>query len=223
MESNLYSVITGDIINSTKYDLETRKTIRRILVEDISRELQSHFCSQVIPFPIDVFRGDSWQLLVLQPNLSLRICLLIRTLIRAFMFSNKINTRISIGFGGAVIPDLKVSMGDGDAYIRSGKGLDYLEHSGYNLALDIGTSFQFLTNLVEALNHNIHLVDFISSNWTYKQCYAVAGMIKGISSLQISKSWFKQIIDRSVVSRHLEKAGWGVLEDNLIFFENIFH
>ncbi len=223
MESNVYSVITGDIINSTKYDLETRKVIRRILIEDISQELHGHFGSGVIPFPIDVFRGDSWQLLILQPNLSLRICILTRTLIRAFMLSNKINTRMSMGFGGAVIPDLKVSMGDGDAYIRSGKGLDYLEQSVYNLALDFGNSFQLLPNLVEALDHNIHLIDFISSNWTYKQCYTVAGMIKGMSSLQISKSWFKQTINRSVVSRHLGKAGWDVLKDNLIFFENVFH
>ena len=164
MEIDYKAVITGDIINSTSYDLNTRKLIRELLMTEISSKLKNSFGKELIPLPIDVFRGDSWQLIINNPSISLRVCLFIRCLLKIKLTSNKINTRMSIGFGNASVPEEKVSLGDGDAYIFSGKGLDSIGNNRINLIIKFGIndlhSIKSVNYCVSYLPSILSLIDF---------------------------------------------------------------
>lgn len=51
----------------------------------------------VIPYPVDVFRGDSWQLLINDPEKFFEIALYFRSLLKAKSEESNIDTRVSIG------------------------------------------------------------------------------------------------------------------------------
>lgn len=219
MKTKYIAVITGDIINSTKYDLETRDNLRNILSITISNRLTSYFSKNVIPQHINVFRGDSWQVIITKPSLSLRISLLIRCLLKISLMSNSINTRMAIGIGAVESPLKDINNGDGEAYILSGKGLDKLTSSESSLSISISKSFDFTQNLNGLLKNNFQLIDLISSNWTFKQCKAMEGMLLNKTTQEIANDWFGKKINRSAVSRHLYKAGWNTISENISFFE----
>lgn len=79
----LYAVITGDIVSFSKLPSEKRQTLSRIMKMG-SEALRKTFKGSV-PMEADVFRGDSWQLLVSDAALSLRIGLFLRAYLRAAM------------------------------------------------------------------------------------------------------------------------------------------
>jgi len=80
-----------------------------------------------IPLEADVFRGDSWQLLISDSALSLRIGLFLRAYLRAAMGAGKFDTRMAIAIGTVdFVPDDRVSRGDGHAYRDSGNALEQM-------------------------------------------------------------------------------------------------
>ena len=119
----LYAILTGDIIGSSQLQEGDRKKLHQVMT-DGSFYVRKYF-GDSIPLDVDVFRGDSWQMLVSDPVKSLRIGLYYRAFIRARMQFNKIDTRLSIALGRIdFIPGERVSSGDGEAYRRSGEALE---------------------------------------------------------------------------------------------------
>lgn len=221
MNSKFIAVITGDIIGSTRYDLETREKFRTTLNSPISTALINFYSRAVIPQAINVFRGDSWQVVIAEPSLSLRISLLIRCLLRTSLLSNSINTRMAIGIGAVEGPLKNIRNGDGEAFILSGKELDELTDSRFSLSMRISGSYKFTSDCEKLLRNNVQLIDFISSNWTFKQCKAVEGMLLNKTTQEIAQDWFGNEINRSAVSRHLNKAGWDIISKSLSLFEQV--
>lgn len=118
----IYAVITGDIVGSSKLKPAERKELHTAL-KDTSDKLTEHF-KQLVPLRVEIFRGDSWQLLVIDPAQSLRIGLFFRAFLRGKMKSTRVDTRISIGVGSIdLIPEGSISSGDGEAFRSSGEAL----------------------------------------------------------------------------------------------------
>ncbi|NVM23607.1 MAG: hypothetical protein HWN68_17725 [Desulfobacterales bacterium] len=67
----LYAVITGDIVSSSKLPPEKRQQLHVVMNEG-SNALRKAFKKDV-PLDVDIFRGDSWQVLIPDPSKSLRI------------------------------------------------------------------------------------------------------------------------------------------------------
>ena len=77
------AVITGDIINSSKLNSREWEKLLSLMIET-SRQVRALF-KNIVPPDVDIFHGDSWPVLVLDPPKSLRIALLYRTLVRGGM------------------------------------------------------------------------------------------------------------------------------------------
>jgi hypothetical protein len=209
-KGKLYAVITGDIVNSSKLPSEQRQRLHRIMKEG-SKALRKTF-EESVPLDVDIFRGDSWQLLVADPPKSLRIGLFYRAYLRAWMETCRLDTRMAIAVGTIdFVPDDRVSRGDGQAYQYSGSGLEEMTKAS-NLC------FRFPERQIEeSLDVLVHLLDVLAMNWSDKQALAITGALQGLKQEKIGSLWKPPITQQSV-NRHLQRAGWFAVEKAIGFF-----
>ena len=116
----LYSVITGDIIKSSKLSLEKHKLLIKVM-NSCAKEI-SMIYPGALKYEPELFRGDSWQLLIKQPELALNIALFYRAYLKAKMQLDSIDARMAISVG--TVDFIESSFGVGNAYKISGKALD---------------------------------------------------------------------------------------------------
>ena len=209
----IYSVITGDIVHSSRLPLVKRKKLHKIMVES-SIELRQAF-KNITPFDVDIFRGDSWQMIVAVPMYVLKVALFYRSILRAKMESHKFNTRMAIALGHIdFIPGSRVAEGHGEAYELSGKAFE-------NLSKSTNMIFVFPNYKHEkCLNAIVQLIDAFSTNWSDKQALAITGALRGWKQEKIAKTCWKNEITQQAVAQHLDRAGWNAVEKGLIFFED---
>jgi len=210
-KGKLYAVITGDIVNSSKLPSKQRQRLHHVMKEGSKAILKAF--KESVPLEVDIFRGDSWQLLVNDPSKSLRIGLFYRAYLRAWMGTSRLDTRMSIAVGTVdFVPDDRVSRGDGQAYQYSGSAIGEMVKAS-------NMSLRFPGQVIEEpLDILIQLVDAMAMNWSGKQALAVTGALEGWKQEKIGSLWKPPITQQSV-NRHLQRAGWFPVERAIRFFE----
>jgi hypothetical protein len=208
-----YAVITGDIVESSRLSASDRRRLVGVIGES-SRELRKIF-GKIVPLDVDVFRGDSWQVLLTDPPRSLRAALAFRALLRWKMESQHFDTRLAIGIGAVdLIPGRRVSEGSGEAFRASGLALDAMKKRRM--------SFAFPGSDVEKpLDVVIHLIDEIAVRWTDRQAKAIVGSLQGWTQKKIARTWGSPGISQPAVTHHLEAAGWHAVHRGVSGFEQI--
>lgn len=116
------AVITADIVNSTKILDKDRKLLSEIL-DKIIQELQF-----VGMLRCEMYRGDSFQVLVEDYQYAIKIAILIRLgLIKSNLLGKaKLDARMVIGIGDVSYEDNKIILSDGEAFRLSGRAFDSL-------------------------------------------------------------------------------------------------
>jgi hypothetical protein len=210
-----YAVLTGDIINSSKFRESERKELFRVM-QNAAVDCQNYF-STSIPLPVDIYRGDSWQMVLSDLVMSLRIAMCYRLLVRIKMQTESlVDTRISIGIGKIdFIPSQRISQGDGDAFKRSGAAIEKLGRMR-RMIIDIPDNED---QIQKSLNIVLLFIDFILQNTTKKQSQAILGALLGKTQEQIADSWLERTITQQAVAQHLDRAGWHAIEKGLNYFE----
>jgi hypothetical protein len=212
-KSACYAVITGDIIASSRLSVSDRHRLVNVIGES-SRQLRKIF-GKIVPLDVDVFRGDSWQVILTDPPQSLRAALMFRALLRWKMESHHFDTRLAIGVGTAdLIPRRRVSEGSGEAFRASGLALDSMKKRRM--------SFAFPGSDVEApLDVIVHLLDEIAVRWSDRQARAIVGAMRGWTQKKIAATWASPEISQPAVTHHLEAAGWRAVKHGLAEFEQL--
>ncbi len=214
MAAEIYAVLTGDIVSSSRINQERgNRVLEEIL--SIEKDIKGRFPSSVHA-GVDVFRGDSWQLVVRDPISALRIALYFRAQLRS---AAGMDSRISIGFGTVdYLPAGEVSTGTGAAYTLSGMGLkDLLKPVRMKLKF---TSEQ-TSSLTRSLDTITGLIDLQVQRWTRKQAAASAGSLVGLTQEQIALDWEDEPVSQQAISQHLESAGWYQIRESLQFVETV--
>ena len=212
----IYAVITGDIVGSSKLKPAERKQLHAAL-KDTSDKLMEHF-KRLVPLQVDIFRGDSWQLLVIDPAQSLRIGLFFRAFLRGKMKSKRVDTRISIGVGSIeFMPEESISSGDGEAFRSSGEALESLSRT-HRMTISVPQSL--ISNDHLALDVILKLIDALARDWTEKQAHAVSGALLEYTQEKIARTWFEREISQQAVAQHLDRAWWNAIEIGLNYFTN---
>lgn len=156
-------VITGDIIGSSQIKIEHRGDLLTCL-NTMGDELQC-----VSPFRMEMYRGDSFQLLVEDPSKAIKIAILLRAGL-IYHTPNKNDgvwdARISVGIGGIDFMSDNIVTSDGEAFMLSGTQLD-----------NIGKRRLVVKTPWEEVNKELEMstafVDDIISGWSSTQ----AGMM----------------------------------------------
>lgn len=207
-----YAVLTGDVVGSSKLDKASRQELPAAL-KKASQAARSLY-GKAVPLDADVFRGDSWQLIVTDAKLGLRAAVFFRAHLHANSPDVGLDTRIAIGIGTInFVPKGQVSQGDGPAFRESGKVLETMPKSR-RLVLSLAE-----TKTPAGIAPVIGLMDAVMERWTEKQSLAVTGMLQGLPQSQIAGLWTPPV-KQPVVARHLRQAGWEAVESGLAYVEN---
>lgn len=211
----IFGVLSGDIVGSS--DIHQRTGLPTMsVIKRIGERVIDNFPDAVIP-EIDIYRGDSWQMVCLDPGLSLRIGLFFRALIKADRRIQPADSRLSIGYGEIdFLPEQGISAGDGVAYRLSGGGLD---RCGKRRRMCLVFPEEKSSRLTSALDQMVRLIDFQVQRWQPGQSEAVAGALLGLTQQNIGQEWVKDPVTQQTISQHLESAGWQAINSALDYFE----
>jgi len=119
----MQAVITGDIINS-------RNSATKETLEDLKLVLQNYGSS---PRDWEIYRGDSFQLLVAAPADSLDVAMKLKAMLKTVQDRDG---RMSIGIGEVSYRAAAITESNGDAFVRSGNRFDQLRKTKTNLAIE---------------------------------------------------------------------------------------
>jgi len=155
-------IITGDLVNSTKI-----ATNRRQSVIDALNTCVSDFMS-ITPIKIEMYRGDSFQIVVDKAEQTLSVAIALRAKLRASTpdGNDTWDARVSIGIGDVSFESYNVVTSDGEAFRLSGRAFDNI---GKN-RLNISTPW---TELNTAMDLNTRFADEFVSTWTARQARVV--------------------------------------------------
>ena len=175
----IVSVLTGDIVNSSKIP-DAGVSLMKSLNKFLNQQKKNY-----PDIKFEIYRGDAFQIVLFQPELTIKLA----TLIRTFVISSsptptqRYDVRISIGLGTADKLDSKVTLSNGQAFIFSGHGLDKIKIKE-RLVFKSGD---------EQLNSDMFIsttaLSVIISQWTLKRAKIALAMMLGESREDICKKF----------------------------------
>lgn len=119
---SMVAIITGDIINSSKVDIDKWLPLLKATL--------LHFGKA--PKQWDIYRGDSFQLKVDEPADALEVALIIKASVKTL---RELDVRMSIGFGDITHDAFRITESNGTAFIHSGERFETLKKDKINLAV----------------------------------------------------------------------------------------
>lgn len=119
--NKIVGVITADVVNSSKIPAELRESFLNSL-----RKIQSQVQS-ITPFQMEIYRGDSFQIVTDDFSNTVLIAVLIRAGLKMSGFAGQLwDARMSIGIGEVSYVNSHITASDGEAFRYSGRGLELI-------------------------------------------------------------------------------------------------
>ena len=203
----MHAVLTGDIVGSSGLSPEDHRKVVRIVksVADVFPD--------VVVGGVDVYSGDSWQMLVSDCGMSLRGALYLRaSLKREKAFS--VDSRISIAWGEVdmeLVDMESMSESTGDLFVASGRGLEGLKKTSL---MCFASSEKKPFSM--AMDSSLRLLDVLLRRWSPQQARAMAGVLLGKTQMEISR---ETGVTQSTINKSLQTAFWPDIEPVLEEFE----
>jgi len=144
----MISVLTGDIVNSTKMSSATYsaaiKSLKGLLV-DVNEKYRATG---------EIYRGDEFQIQYPDPIYALKSTLLIKLALHLATFSAKpIQCTLSLAYGSYEVYDEKPNTSSGQVYIDSGRGLAKTQRGELSLHFEQHVNNDDIKLLSQFLNH----------------------------------------------------------------------
>jgi hypothetical protein len=210
-KNKIYAVITGDIVKSGKFGTERGKALKTL--KDVLNSL-NNFKVKSIGGISDIFRGDSFQIVIKEPTLALEIAIYLKAqLLSKTINGENIDIRTSIGIGEIEsFNDKKVEESDGEAFRLSGYALDNI--SKYR-RFSVRSSIDELNKQLEFIASSI---DSITRRWSSEQAEAIVLWLSGDTQISISK---KIGISQPAVNQRLQLGGHFTLNESFELFKHL--
>jgi len=196
------AVITGDLIDSTNYKPQELDGILNI----INTEFEAFRTTYQTDFKI--FRGDSFQGVVLDPVLALDLAMTIKTAVSKIAIQNKsssglVDFRIAIGIGNINLKRDSILESNGEAFQFSGKALDTMKGDYPRLLLKTADE-----NLNDEFNVHFGLLDSVTSKWSVASAEVIYYLHKGKKEIEVAKILG---INQSAVNHRKKAANWDAI------------
>jgi hypothetical protein len=200
----MIGVITGDIINSTKY---RDPNIWLIPLKEALGKLESKFNRW------EIYRGDSFQIEIKDYFNAFEYALYLKACIKSI---KKLDVRIAIGVGEKSFEGDNVTEANGEAFQFSGETLEALKKEKHNLKIKT-TNFE----LDQELNLYFKLVSIVMDNWTANSAEVVKLYLENKNKTQ--RELAEMIgINQDAVSKRISRAYLEEIKElDLMFREKI--
>ena len=210
--TSIYAALTGDIVASTQLMPDQLDEVRSV-ISHAANSLAAYYARSSPRVKLEFFRGDSWQLLLKQPQQALRYALVIKS---ALLNRLEVDTRVSIGIGALDrSPGPSLSTATGEAFTLSGRALDKKSAFAITGALPkrsgaMGDWFVLA----------LHLCSSLSREWTRRQAeiVCVALTLRNATHEEVGETLSPPIRKQSV-TESLDGAGWRGLSQAIDVFE----
>lgn len=211
----MIAVLTADLIGSTSYNKEFLNEVIAALkfeFEIISKEQDAVF---------SLYRGDSFQGVLKQPENALLIALRIKSAVLKIrdLSAEKSNVpvadvRIAIGIGDADFEEKNIAESNGEAFHYSGNTLDTMKSE--NKKMSLKTANQQINDEFEV---SLKFLDSLTEKWSIASAELVYYLLKGMKEQQIA-----DVLGRSQAAINLRKkaAGWEEVQLLLNRFRKVF-
>jgi len=211
-QPKLYAVLTGDIVKSSRLSPRQLESVRSSLTGAVS--IVRRWQQGLVKDKPDFFRGDAWQLLLMDPARALRAGVYLRAAVLAMGLAD---TRVSIGLGGVdKVSRSRVSLSMGQAFTLSGHGLDNMTHYS-KMTIEIPNPADPLSGWLPVVGH---LCDSLMGQWTKRQAEVVCVALDPSEPDQdeIAKA-LKPAVSKQAVAKALNGASWYALREAVRLFE----
>jgi hypothetical protein len=182
------SVITGDIIGSTKY---RDPNIWLNPLKEALGKLESKFNKW------EIYRGDSFQIEIKDYLNAFQYSIYLKSCIKSI---KNLDVRIAIGIGEKSFEGNTVNESNGEAFRFSGETLEQLKKEKHNLKIKTNND-----DLDQELNLYFKLASIVMDNWTTNSAEAVKLYLENQNKTQ--KELAAMIgINQDAVSKRLKRA-----------------
>lgn len=209
--SPINAVLTGDIIDSTALGGGRLALARRSLANAV-QAFEVQYSGALLAAP-EFFRGDSWQLALSRPELSLRLSLLLSARLRSEL---DVRTRVAIGIGSADGLTGLSSTSTGESFLLSGRALDAMT-GYYTFAVDLPERAGATREWVRLC---IGLCSRLTQTWTRRQAEIVAfALMTSPPNHAVIAASLTPKVAKQTVTKALDGAHWHWLLDAVKTFE----
>jgi len=218
-ERQIYAVLTGDIVGSSRYSAEERKRILDVLKSALV-DIDHHW-KGIIKAPFEIHRGDAFQGILNQPEMSLHVAIWIRSRLRQLDSGSKrkrarsldADARVAIGIG-TVDSAAIVAEGQGEAFWHSGRTLERMEGEKRLL---VKTPWPDVNDELEA---EAGLLEAIMLRWTPRHAEVIGSLIPDLKRRQ--KDVADELgISQSAVAQRARQARWRAVQRLCLRFTRI--
>ncbi len=199
----MHAVLTGDIVGSSGLcPVDHRKVI------DVVKSVANVFPDAVIG-GVDVFSGDSWQMLVSDCGISLRIALYLRASLKREK-DLSVDSRISIAWGEVDMAQVnreRISESTGELFTLSGRRLAELKKASLMCFSALHDDY-----LSAAVGGSLGLIDVLVQQWSWEQARAVVAALTGKTQVAIAAEFG---VGQSSINKSLQAAHWMEIANTL--------
>lgn len=222
------STISADIVSFTSLSDEDKRKIElqiKLLINDLTERYRDDgFFGRII-------QGDYIECALNSPEYTMRIVLLLKTLVKSFELSEnkernrrikyfkEYGIRIAMAVAPLSVLDSKNGIIDGEAIYLSGRAIKELSTSDKQKVVIKSSMFFCSPDKHEQDKYDtmVSLLDSIISRCSSKQCEVLHYKLLGISEKDIS---LKLNRNQSTISQHSTAVGWNAIEKTVNYFEN---
>lgn len=198
---NYVAVITADMVNSTRFSEEQTNHWLKELIEKLVETNPEKWL--LTP---EVYRGDSFQAVLKNPEEVLGVAILSRALMKSY--APQADIRIAIGIGTADLITDRPGTSDGEAFRLSGRLADHIRQQKARIAIALPQNS-------ETLSATLDLLETVIEGWTVAQSEVIAALLQQKTVTQIAEMFS---ISQPAVSQRVAAAKWWAIESCLNAF-----
>lgn len=208
------AVLTGDLIQSRKLDNEGMEKVLNAL-HDTFNEIQEKILKKEGHF--EIYRGDSFQVLIHEPQLALKVTLILKSRLLSLFSTSEVKSdaRIAIGIGAMRMQNNKIIESQGEAFELSGSELDRMIKESLNLS--IKTPWD---DINEEFKVNCLFADNTITNWSAKTAESVYRYLL-FGETQERQAKFFEVSQPAISKRLFIQGNMKAVDAFLKRFENI--
>lgn len=207
----MVAVLTGDIVGSSSLSPEDHRKVLKVV-----KSMAMVFPDAVVG-EVDVFSGDSWQMLVSDCGLSLRIALYLRASLKREK-GLAVDSRVSMAWGEidmGHVDRTRMSESTGALFTLSGRGL-----AGLKKTASMGFAALDDDVLSAAVGSSLGLIDALVREWSPEQARAVAESLRGRTQAEIAAEFG---VGQSSINKSLQAAHWIEIADALLLLDQLIN